>query len=88
MLVKEILQFVDLDIYVPENVLNEDLEDVNPIDYVKAGNNYIIRFENPNFTIIINTEDTDEYFVMTERFENMRDIYVSYNIDGQLHSIS
>lgn len=88
MLVKEILHLVDLNVTLPNNILNEDLEDVTPTDYIKMDNSYIIRFKNSNFVIIINLNNDEEHFIMTERFEDMRDIYVSYNVDGQLHSIS
>ena len=88
MLIKDILKKVNLNVYLPNNLLNEDLEDVSPKDYVKTGNKYIIRFNNSTFQITIDLDNVDEYLVMSESFDDIRDIYVSYTIEGHLYCLS
>lgn len=88
MLLKEILEKVNLNVYLPDNLNNEDLGDVNPKDYVKKGNVYVIRFNDSTFQITINTDSLFEYLIMTETFEDIRDMYVCYRIDGRLHALA
>ena len=88
MLIKEILDALDLNVYLPNNLLNEDLEDVEPKDYVKNGNSYIINFKDSTFRIIINTGSLQEYLIMMETFEGIRDMYVCYDIDGNINELA
>lgn len=88
MLVKDILKTVGLNIALPTNLLNEELENVIPENYTKTGNKYVIYFKDSTFRITINADGSDEFFIMTESFENIPDIYVSYTVDGNLHTIS
>jgi len=88
MLIKEILEILNLNIELPKNILNEDLGDVHPKEYAKRDNAYIIRFYDSTLNLKVNLDNDDEYFVMTEKFEDIRDFYVSYNIDGELYCIS
>lgn len=87
MLVKEILKNVGLHITLPNNLLNEDLEDVVPKDYVKKGDQYVISFKDSTFRIIINVDGSEEFFIMTETFEDIPDTYASYDIDGKLYKL-
>ena len=88
MLIKEILNHIGLNIYLPDNLLKEDLEDVTPLNYVKKGTQYIINFKDSTLKITIDTTNPDEYYVMTETFENTRNSYVSYDIEGNIICIS
>lgn len=88
MLIKEILEILDLNIELPSNILNENLGNVRPKEYAKRDNNYIIRFYDSTLNLKINLDNDEEYFVMTEKFKDIRDFYVSYNIDGELYCIS
>ena len=88
MLVKDILDFVELDIYLPDNLLNEDVGDVTPKEYAKRKDKYIIRFKDSTFQIAINLNNFEEYFVMTETFEKTMDNYTSYDMDGNLQYIT
>ena len=88
MLIKEILETIGLNIYLPDNLLNEDLGDITPKEYVRNRKQYIIRFKDSTFEIIINTDGSEEYCIMTETFEDIRNSYVSYNIDGELQCIA
>lgn len=88
MLIKEILEILDLNIELPSNILNEDLGNVRPKEYAKRDNTYIIRFYDSTLNLKINLDNDEEYFVMTEKFKDIRDFYVSYNIDGELYCIS
>ena len=88
MLIKEILDILDLNIYLPENLLNEDLEDVEPKNYIKNGNTYLINFKDSTFQIIINSDNLQEYFIMMETFEGIRDMYVCYRVDGTLNEMA
>ena len=88
MLVKEILKNVGLNITLPNNLFNEDLEDVVPKDYVKKGDQYVISFKDSTFRIIINVDGSEEFFIMTESFEDIPDTYVSYDINGKLYKVN
>jgi len=88
MLVSEILQQVDLNVYVPDNLLNEDLGEIEPIGYIKTNSHYIIQFKNTSFVITINTENFEEYFVMTETFDKGWQNYTAYTIEGTLYKIA
>ena len=88
MLIKEILEILDLNIELPSNILNENLGNVRPKEYAKRDNTYIIRFYDSTLNLKINLDNDEEYFVMTEKFKDIRDFYVSYNIYGELYCIS
>lgn len=88
MLISEILQQVGLNVYVPDNLLNEDLGELEPIGYIKTNSHYIIQFKDTSFLITINTENFEEYLVLTETFDKGRQNCTAYTMEGILYKIA
>lgn len=88
MLIREVFEKIGLRVYVPENLLNEELGDVTPLTYTIQGNKYTVTFERSSLKLMINQDDPEEYLVITQSFDDIPPFYESYDIEGVLQKIS